>query len=336
MRPIYQNVKLNCAAPHSFMACVSVPPCVVLDCAVGWADCNNNPADGCEVNTRAQKSNCGGCGVQCAPNESCIDGVCASSCAAPLVMCSGLCVDLQSNDANCGACGVAVPAGQGCLNGAPSPTQSGQPAPPACPLCDRCAGDANNCTDFASQPFCGVCGNACTTYATSNIPSNWGCVTGQCLDCPAGLTNCAANPAVDRQCEDLAREDSNCGACGNVCAADEACVGSSCVAVSSLAIYTGAVSDLASDGTTVFFLDYNGGGVYSVPIGGGPVTTLASGQANPIDIAVDGTTVYWLNSPLQFQGTINSVPKGGGVVTTLQMGLLGPSNLLIVPTICIG
>ena len=53
---------------------------------------------------------------------------------------------------------------------------------------------------------------------------------------------------------------------------------------------------LASPSTRPLLLDgILNGDVKSVPIAGGAVTLLASGQAKPLHIAVDATTVYWTN-----------------------------------------
>ena len=47
-----------------------------------------------------------------------------------------------------------------------------------------------------------------------------------------------------------------------------------------------------------------------VPIGGGTPTMLASGQAYPVNIAIDGTSVYWTNFGTRFGGTVMKVtPK---------------------------
>ncbi len=42
--------------------------------------------------------------------------------------------------------------------------------------------------------------------------------------------------------------------------------------------------------------DYSDGSVMKVPATGGTPTAIASGQQQPVAIAVDGASVYWLNS----------------------------------------
>jgi hypothetical protein len=73
---------------------------------------------------------------------------------------------------------------------------------------------------------------------------------------------------------------------------------------------------------------------------GGPnarvVTTLASMEATPEDIAVDATNVYWTdlgtNANGYKDGTLNKVPLGGGSPTTLASGLNTPMRLAIDTT----
>ncbi|MDF2698001.1 MAG: hypothetical protein K0S65_6384, partial [Labilithrix sp.] len=48
-------------------------------CSTGWADCNGNPEDGCEINTMSDPQNCGGCGITCngIAGQVCAGGRCA-------------------------------------------------------------------------------------------------------------------------------------------------------------------------------------------------------------------------------------------------------------------
>jgi hypothetical protein len=83
---------------------------------------------------------------------------------------------------------------------------------------------------------------------------------------------------------------------------------------------------IAVDGTNVYWVDRRDGTVNEVPIGGGPVTTLATGQDDPFALAADGTYVYWVSYR---GGTVNKVPVAGGSVTTLATGQYRPTSVAV-------
>ena len=101
--------------------------CFTVTCAAGFADRNNNSADGCEtaINTL---TNCGACGTTCAtPNAAatCATGTCAiSACNAGFGNCDGKASNggetSLTTATNCGACGTACSLANGassCANG---------------------------------------------------------------------------------------------------------------------------------------------------------------------------------------------------------------------------
>jgi hypothetical protein len=71
---------------------------------------------------------------------------------------------------------------------------------------------------------------------------------------------------------------------------------------------TAVPGDVIVDGSAVFYVDMGDSSIHSVPLGGGPATTLAMGQASPARLAVDGTYVYWSSN------------LGGAIVRTLENG----------------
>lgn len=92
-------------------------------CNDGFVDCNNNPADGCEVNTNIDKSNCGSCGFSCDDNipcteDKCENGVCTKvdNCPDGKDCCYGTCVNLNG-DFNCGECNKICPTCSYCDGG---------------------------------------------------------------------------------------------------------------------------------------------------------------------------------------------------------------------------
>jgi hypothetical protein len=107
----------TCALPNATPACVS-GACRINTCSPGFANCNANDADGCEVNTSTSNTNCGACGRTCAAGTACSLGACASVCTGGTTACGGVCVNLQTDARNCGACGTVCPTGQTCTAGA--------------------------------------------------------------------------------------------------------------------------------------------------------------------------------------------------------------------------
>ena len=74
-------------------------------CAENYCDKDNNLANGCEINTKADDSeNCGSCGHVCDPGFVCTEGECKSSCEENQSWC-GQCVVLSDlHLASCDAC----------------------------------------------------------------------------------------------------------------------------------------------------------------------------------------------------------------------------------------
>src|SRR5580658_1790981 len=91
--------------------------CAVASCHAGHANCDGNPANGCEVNTQTDVDNCGGCGAVCPAGANstatCSAGACSATvCQAGYANCDGNVangceVNTQTNPSDCGGCGIA-------------------------------------------------------------------------------------------------------------------------------------------------------------------------------------------------------------------------------------
>ncbi len=223
-----------CNLANAANACTN-SSCAIASCNAGFANCDNQTPNGCEVNTNTSVGNCGGCGNACnlanAVN-ACSAGSCAiASCNAGFGNCdnqtaNGCETNLNSSVGNCGSCGNACSfanAGASCSNG-------------SCAM-GSCNGGFGNCDNQpangcetnlnSSVGNCGGCGNAC------NLPNaSASCTNGSCgvASCNLPFSNCDGQPA--NGCEtNLAADAQNCGGCGNVCNlpnAVPACAGGLC------------------------------------------------------------------------------------------------------------
>jgi hypothetical protein len=229
--PIGTNDPLSCTddsgchLANATSACVQ-SLCAVHACNTGFADCNANAADGCEVNLASDALNCGACGVACMAGQNCMAGVCIApngcgACNLPhatagchnnvctVAHCdvgwgdcdknaaNGCETDLQSDPNNCGACGAACAAGVACTAGA-------------------CGVQMPSCTDGVKDGH--------ETDVDCGGPQCMPCMTGKiCLvdaDCIHGDTCTAGICQPAQTCFNVTTDPLNCGACGNVCSSN--------------------------------------------------------------------------------------------------------------------
>ena len=219
-----------CSLPNATAACAA-SACAVAVCNGGYANCDGNPANGCEVKTTSDVNNCGVCGNVCPGgangSPTCVQSTCGIACTAGFADCDGNAangceVKTTSDVLNCGTCGTACQNEETCQSGACSATvcQAGFA---------KCDGNAaNGCEVNASIDLnnCGGCGIVCA-FANARAA----CSSGVCAiaTCSAGFANCDGNQA--NGCEVATTTDSNnCGSCGAACLNQETCQTSACSA----------------------------------------------------------------------------------------------------------
>jgi hypothetical protein len=123
---------------------------------------------------------------------------------------------------------------------------------------------------------------------------------------------------------DLSSDPESCGACAHSCQGG-ACQAGTCLPVM-LASGEATPIRLATNGGWLYWTDYGSGEVKRVPVAGGDVETLASGQTNLSGLCADDTHVYWIVSQGAASG-IWSATLDGGAPAQLVSG--APSNTLV-------
>ncbi len=160
---------IACGAVPNGTADCAKSSCQIVACNLGFADCDGQETDGCEVDTNTvdRFGNCGTCGHGCALSESCVMGTCQpgscalSGCGGALTCCKDACVDTGSSLQNCGAA-AATPARPAPRRARAAPaatrnTCSMMVCPSPLSLCN------NTCVDESNDPAnCGGCDIACS------------------------------------------------------------------------------------------------------------------------------------------------------------------------------
>lgn len=217
----------SCGSCSGDPTCNASGQCV---CADGRTNCAGN----C-VNTNRNENHCGGCDIPCAAGEECLAGVCecvpvcdglecgddgcdgscgsctggktceSGQCQCPSGQqdCDGTCTDLSTDRSHCGSCDNACVVGEGCVEG-----ECIEDCDPSC-LGQECGDDG--------------CGGSCGSCTEGLVCA----ATGQC-SCDEGALECGEGVCVDSQ-----TDPDNCGGCGMVCGADEACVEGECACLRS-------------------------------------------------------------------------------------------------------
>ncbi len=188
-----------------------------IACAQGFADCNNNPLDGCEADLQSSAANCGSCGYACSnantANLGCMNGMCAPTCANGFADCNTPAAPMMDDGCetssgtdvlNCGACGRVCSG-----TNVASRSCNGGVCDSACDFgyanCNQPGAAADDgCEQLVQQSTgnCGSCGNTCTgaldcdrgpfaqKFCGCSVNNECGAV-GTC-NAPAGICTCGA------------------------------------------------------------------------------------------------------------------------------------------------
>ena len=215
-----------CAFANATATCAGAT-CGLGPCATGFADCDRNPANGCEAAVNSDPRNCGGCGRICSSGQVCSTSECRSGCTSGTTLCGSSCVNAQSDARNCGACGNQCSVRP--LSHA-TPVCRSAVCGYACTQnyldCNAQGGDGCEVNIGTDANNCGACGRRCTGGPNVFVV---GCAMGTCrLSCNLGWADC--DRAAANGCEVFPGNDrNNCGSCGHRCATGQSCALGFCV-----------------------------------------------------------------------------------------------------------
>jgi hypothetical protein len=96
---------MDCTAlAHAARSTCSAGTCVLV-CDTGYADCNTEASDGCEVDTQTDAAHCGSCPHACGSGQPCVDGQCVPPPPPPCIPSVGVCSPTDTCCASGYVCG---------------------------------------------------------------------------------------------------------------------------------------------------------------------------------------------------------------------------------------
>ncbi|MES1182158.1 MAG: hypothetical protein ABUL60_00010 [Myxococcales bacterium] len=215
-----------CDLPNATAECSAGECHIKTDgCAPGFQDCNGKPEDGCEVDLKTNKLNCGTCNKICPDlngTPSCVAGLCEIACNDGFQDCddtrdNGCEINTNTSSKNCGMCDKKCAAAVG-YSAYCKDAVCGQTMCPAGK--GDCNGDqSDNCEINLTNDVnnCGDCGHVCEANNAKVACVNSQCVITSCVGTYADCNKATVDGFKDGCEVDTSVNTSNCGACGKAC-----------------------------------------------------------------------------------------------------------------------
>jgi hypothetical protein len=284
-----------CQVANATPACTG-GNCAIAMCNAGYADCDGNPATGCEASLNSP-SHCGSCTNVCnLPNATagCNGGTCViAACQGGYADCNNIAADgceknLNTDPQNCGGCGRPCTGNQICGGGTC-----------ACPTgTTLCGGTCVNETSDANN--CGACGHSCLGGT---------CSGGLCQPIVLYPTTTTNIEGVSVDSSSVYFSD---GAGGHLFKCPlTGCSGNPTVLLSGMSYATAVYVDPST--STVWVMDVNTQLIYARTTAGAAKYSFSiGGQSHAI--VGDASFIYWGNNGTSI-AEIDKLPKAGGSVT---------------------